>query len=90
MTEYTVHFTDTLSVSVVIDTDETDPEAIAEAAYEELPRGGLCAHCSGWGQSWTRDLSRQEEVFVMNGRPSVEKDGKDYVGPDDTKGEEGT
>jgi hypothetical protein len=40
MTECTVHFTDTLSVSVVIDTDETDPEAIAEAAYEELPRDG--------------------------------------------------
>lgn len=52
MTRYTVHFTKIESVSVHVDAD--DPQAAIEAAYDEAP-ADVCAQCSGWHQTWTRE-----------------------------------
>lgn len=45
--------------------DGLDPEeardAAIDAAYAQMPRS-LCAHCGGWGQSWSLDLGEFETV----------------------------
>lgn len=35
-------------------TDQMLEDAVYEKAHDEHP-AGLCAHCSGWGQDWSRD-----------------------------------
>lgn len=84
-----VRFADAVSISVAVETEKIYLDDIAEMAYEELP-GELCAHCSGWGYPWTRELSHQEEVVTTKGRPAVEKGGEDCLGPDCIEGEEST
>lgn len=59
----TVNFSQVVSVSVTVDAD--DVEAAIEAAYDDAPTG-ICAQCSGWGKSWSRDddgeLQRRERL----------------------------
>lgn len=54
MAKKTVLFSQTIGISVTVETDSTDPEEILEKAWEEAP-GSICGQCSGWGQSWSRD-----------------------------------
>jgi hypothetical protein len=48
------------SVTISIETDETDPERI----YEEAMAGGIpgiCAQCSGWGASHSLEIGDEWE-----------------------------
>lgn len=81
MAEYTVHFTQIVSISVTVEVDDTgedfDVEQVIEQAFDEAP-SGVCAQCSGWHQTWSRDDSGAE----LNSE-SVEKDGEEvYVEPE--------
>lgn len=62
MPKYTAYFETTATASVTIDVPDgmTDPEQIAEYAYEhgEMPR--LCAQCGGWGRPFSMDLGEWE------------------------------
>lgn len=43
--------------------EELDDDMIIEFASNEASTegfGGLCAHCSGWGRSWSQDLNDWE------------------------------
>ena len=46
-------------MSITVEAD--DPDEAIERAYEEIP-GDICAHCSGWGQTWSRELSDDWQV----------------------------
>jgi hypothetical protein len=70
MAKKTVHFTQTIGVSVTVETDSEEPNEIIDQAWEEAP-GGICAHCSGWGQSWSRDDDGELEVVMYNGEPQI-------------------
>lgn len=47
-----------VEISDDVPEDERFEYAI-EAAYENKPRD-ICAQCSGWGQSWSRDMGESE------------------------------
>ncbi|WP_157875603.1 MULTISPECIES: hypothetical protein [unclassified Streptomyces] len=70
MAKKTVLFNQTISVTVTVETDSTDPEEIVEQAWEEAP-GGVCAHCSGWGQRWSRDDDGELEPVKINGKYEI-------------------
>lgn len=71
MAKRTVIFEQMIGVSVTVETDSTDPEEILEQAWEEAP-AGICAHCSGWGQSWSRaDDGELIPVEDENGNPTI-------------------
>lgn len=59
--KYTVHFQQVVSVSISVDIDPSELEDGADVAEVAIERahdegaGGICAQCSGWGQSWSRD-----------------------------------
>ncbi|MBA2951452.1 hypothetical protein [Streptomyces himalayensis] len=55
MAKYRVPLNGYAYATVVVETDETDPEAIVELAYEETPTD-VCGHCSGWGQTWSLEI----------------------------------
>lgn len=63
-TVYARAWTD-LSVHVAAE----DYDAAIEAAYEEQP-SGLCAQCSGWGETWSKGEGDYEpyEVADENGK----------------------
>lgn len=69
MPKYRVHLQTFASATVEIDVPDgmTDPEQIAEYAYEhgELPTLG--AQASGWGQSWSLDLGEWETTVHGEG-----------------------
>lgn len=67
MPKYRVTMSATINQSITIEADNED-DAI-DRAYEEAP-GDLCAHCAGWGQSWSRDLGEfevDEDVTLPDG-----------------------
>ena len=66
MAKKTVLFNQTIGISVTVETDSTDPVEIIEQAEEEAP-SGICAHCSGWGQAWSRDDDGELEPVVIDG-----------------------
>lgn len=60
---YTVHFTKLTSISVTVDAE--DPQDAIEAALDAGP-GGICAHCAGWQQAWSRDEGDElEPEYVL-------------------------
>src|SRR5690606_22745350 len=59
MSTYRIYLTQTASCSVEVEAD--DFEEATEKAYDLVP-SGLCAHCSGWGQSVGIDLGGGWEV----------------------------
>lgn len=68
MTTYTVHFTQTVSLSLTVDADSPD-DAIETAHEDGIP--GICAQCSGWGRNWSRDDDGElveEAVSDENGK----------------------
>jgi hypothetical protein len=64
MPKYQVAMHATIGLYVTVEADSE--EAAINAAYEEAP-GDICAQCSGWGQSWSKEESDYEvdedEVF---------------------------
>lgn len=72
--KYRVYFTGTADLTVTVDVN--DPEAAIEQAYDEMP-SGLCAQCSGWGRTWSRDWPEEVEVYAVD-----DADGKQVVGPE--------
>lgn len=58
--EYRVHFAGTFSYSATI--TATNPEEAIELAHEGIT--DLCAHCTGWGESWTREVGTDGLEFI--------------------------
>lgn len=56
MARYRIPMTTHADASIEIETDETDPEKIIEAAYEQADFPTLCAQCSGWGRDESLEL----------------------------------
>ncbi|MFF5973668.1 hypothetical protein ACFY7C_19285 [Streptomyces sp. NPDC012769] len=53
--KYQVSFETSAGGHITVETDETDPERILEAAYEEgIP--SVCAQCSGWGRDYSLEI----------------------------------
>lgn len=72
MPKYRVTFTGSASATVDVETDETDPEVIAELAYQEdFPT--VCAQCSGWGRSYSLEIPDEWEVFTEKNVPVITK-----------------
>lgn len=63
----------TTVIEVEVPDDVTDPEEIAERAYEEGTFPTICAHCSGWGKDHNLDLGDEWEVSEYEGKPLVER-----------------
>lgn len=62
---YRVQFETSAWCSVTVEAADED-EAV-DLAYEEIP-SGVCAQCSGWGQSWSLglgdfELAKDDEEF---------------------------
>jgi hypothetical protein len=60
MSKYRVYLSTGASMTVTVEVDDDlDPddaiEQAIEKAFDEAPQG-VCAQCSGWGQSWGLDL----------------------------------
>ena len=70
MAKKTVLFTQTIGVSVTVETDSDDPNEVVEQAYEEAP-GSICVHCSGWGQPWSRDDDGELEPVMFDGEYEI-------------------
>jgi hypothetical protein len=49
---YKVHLTGHQSAAITVEAEDPD-DAIDKALNEGIP--GICAHCSGWGQTWWRE-----------------------------------
>lgn len=84
MTVYQVSFETWAGGHIQVETDETDPERIVEAAYEEgIP--GLCAGCSGWGRDHSLELGDEWEVVKReDGTPYIRTaDGAEYHAPEE-------
>lgn len=68
MARYSVPLTSYANTAVYVDTDETDPELIAEMAQEQA-NTGLCNQCASkvdLGDDWT--------PVLWNGKPEVYKE----------------
>lgn len=69
MNKYRIYFTGVESISVEVEADSL--EEAQEAAWEEVPRG-VCAQCSGYGASWSRDaaedLEMDEATYSVDGQ----------------------
>lgn len=61
MAKYRVHFSSYADAAVTVETDATDPEQIAEEAWEEVPPM-LCSNCSGWRQKVSLTLGEEWNV----------------------------
>lgn len=87
MTKYRVYVTTTASgtVDIEVPDDVTDPELIAELAFNEGTFPTLSAKGSGWGESWSLELGDWETevedgvayVTDENGDRVTEKEGSD-------------
>lgn len=77
MPTYRVLLTGHASATITITTDSTDPHEIAELALEEGVHG-LCASCSGWGQTWSLDIEDGwEPVTKKDGTPEIYEEDSD-------------
>lgn len=64
MKKYQVSFEEGSWLTVYVEyPDDAEPDDIdiIEKAYEEMP-GDICAHCSGWGKNWSRNLGDDREL----------------------------
>lgn len=61
--KYAVDFNDWVTTTVTVEADDVD-EAI-EKAFDERPTD-LCAHCTGWGQEWSRDMGEPDVLGVYD------------------------
>lgn len=52
--KYRVDFRTIATVTITVEAD--DQATAIEAACDEIP-SEVCAHCSGWGQSWFLELN---------------------------------
>lgn len=63
MAKYRIPITTWASGTIEFETEETDPEAIYEAAMNssatELP--SVCAQCGGWGRSFSLEVGDEWE-----------------------------
>lgn len=62
MAKFKVFLREVMSVSVTVEAE--DAYDAIEDAIEEKP-GGICAHCSGWGQRWSRNGGEELEVVEV-------------------------
>lgn len=72
MAKYRVYLSSSADVTVHVevddDLDEQDArQAAIEKAFEEAPSNSLCIHCSGYGQSWSRDLGEMDVARESDG-----------------------
>jgi hypothetical protein len=73
MAKYTVLLVSHANATVTVETDETDPERILEAAWENTP--SICAQCGGWGRKFSLELGDEwEPVEDENGNPTIYKE----------------
>ena len=72
MTKYRVYVTTTASavVNVEVPDDVTDPNEIAEIAFDKAEFPKLSAKASGWGESWSMEIG-EWEIETENGAPYV-------------------
>ena len=63
MPKFTAHFQAGASASATVEADDYD-EAI-DKAHDEIT-GGLCAYCSGYGQSYGKDIGDFEVYEVTD------------------------
>ena len=78
MAKYRVYVTTTASgtVDVEVPDDVTDPNEIAELAYDKAEFPALSAKGSGWGEPWSLELG-EWEVETEGGVPYVtDEDGE--------------
>lgn len=64
MKKYQVSFEEGSWLMVYVEyPDDAEPDDIdiIKKAYEEMP-GDICAHCSGWGKNWSRNLGDDREL----------------------------
>lgn len=88
MPKYRVHLTTVISATVEIDVPDgiAQPDEIADYAYEHGPSLELCAQCSGWGRSWSIDMSGEWETAVHHDGPHkglayvTDEDGNEVTG----------
>ena len=59
MPKYAVYFVGTANTSVIVEADSK--EEAGDKAYDALPTG-ICAQCSGWGQTWTQQWPDEMEI----------------------------
>jgi hypothetical protein len=73
---YTVHLSQVVSIAVRVEAE--DEEAAIELGFEKTP-AGICANCSGWGQSWSRDDSGEVEFdcVIENQSGEIVSDSKE-------------
>lgn len=87
MPKYRVYLTTVASATVEVDVPDgmTDPEEIAEYAYEHAEPPSLGAQASGWGQPWSLDLGEWETAGHGDGPHKglayvTDMDGNEIVG----------
>lgn len=59
MAKYTVPLTTWANATVTVETDSTDPEEIAQLAWENTP--DICANCGGWGRDFSLEIGDEWE-----------------------------
>lgn len=64
MAKYRVYLDTTISVSMTVEVDDNlDEDAARAQAIEKAFQEGtpsICAQCSGWGRSWSKDEGEYE------------------------------
>ncbi len=76
MAKYRIPMTTYASTSIEVETDETDPGKIVEAAYEQADYPSICAQCSGWGQKLELEIGDEWKPVPVSSddpTPIVEK-----------------
>lgn len=69
MPKYRVYFQTVASATVEVEVPDgmTDPEEIADYAYNRGQMPSLGAQAAGWGQSWSLDLGEWENTVHGEG-----------------------
>lgn len=76
MAKYRIPMTTYANTSIEVETDETDPEKIIQAAYEQAEFPTICAQCSGWGRDTELEIGDDWETVPKShddSTPIVEK-----------------
>jgi kynurenine formamidase len=66
MPKYRVHFEAVADLRLTV--EAANEEDAIETAFDNLP-GDICAHCTGWGKKWSREIGEwdiaNEETDVV-------------------------